>query len=215
MKKTIVILLTLLASCAVVCSCSRETLPEATDLADYLNETNAVIGAGDTYDEYILIDDQPMSVGLMRIFSNQGYNVDYPYMYFEYYTDRNSNYLTDSGSDRFIWAQDSQSAPVNYIEISRLSSGMADTADLLEQKLAEQFECISRTPAQFNVCSAELLRCSAPTDSTIPADALLDCYVVNCSDGCRVVSVHYTETSADTVYPYMQALLDRVELAIG
>ena len=216
MKYVKLLLLIAALSVSISCiGCTDDDDVPSDDLASYLNETNAVIEAGDVYDAYILINGEPELIQLMRVWSNQGYNVDYPLEYFEYYTNSGANYLTDSGSDCFVWSLDNQASPQNYVEICRLSESMSNTADRLEQQLSLQFANVGRAAVQFNVCTAELLCCTDPTDDSLPTDTLLDCYIVHSNDGCRVIEVHYTHDSVDSIYPYLKALLDEVQLSVG
>ncbi len=211
MKETPAIL-ALLAAIFLFGGCAQQNNPPQTDsLADYLNETAAVIGAGDTYDSVAYICGQPMDIRLMRVISPRGYVLDYPFEYFEYHADETSG----SGRDVYLWCADDMDASVHYVEISRLPNSMEDTACMLRTELEGIFGSVGQAAVELNGCTAQLLCCTEPTGSALPSDAQLDCYVVHADDGCRVVTVSYTLSHVDEVYPLMVAALDTFTPSVG
>lgn len=200
----------LVTCCTLLSACGQqaEDAPEPT-LADQLNQSNAVIGAGDVYDAVAVIGGADTDVRMMRVYSARGYNIDFPLEQFDYTTAGGSDFFHYIGADGTADGQ-------CFVEISTSHESMDECVQRLTRELSGRFASVGSAAVELNGYTATLVYCESPApDSGLQADMLLDCFAVHSDDGCRIISVNYTLSSDSAAYQYMTFMLNTFTPTVG
>ena len=211
MNKLLSIVLSLLIVCAISAGCENKENAGSHDestLADQLNDSNAVIGAGDIYDSVIYLEGEQVDIQLMRVFSSY-YYIDYPFNQF--------NYISTEAGDFFNWHLDDPDQMRNYVRIYTSSEPQMTAADNLETALLSDFAVVERSFVQLNYYNnAQHIFCSSPLDNTvIPSDATRNYYVLSAECGSVIAEACCTLESLEGIYQYMYAMLETIEPTYG
>ena len=151
-------------------------------------EINAGKQDGERFETVIMIEGMEETVQYEHVKNDAiGFEMDYDYNSLERYS--------EPERERFISPYDDPQDPWNYLEVTYSAENADTVSATVRETLAGDYDQINQESYALDQ-AGECIRLSA-FDAKDGAGTLQTVYIIPASDGCRVVTAHYTLESAE------------------